>query len=93
MIKKLIFLTIMGLLLALIIGSDPRAVAIHIMRLMPRPVAVKFIQGLKTVHSIGPEEIDHRFGRFRAALEQMKIKENLVNESLAVDVEKVGTGY
>lgn len=93
MIKKLIFFTIMGLLLALIIGSDPRAVAIHIMRLMPRPVAVKFIQGLKTVHSIGPAEIDHRFGRFRAASEQMKIKDDLANESSAVDVEKVATGY
>jgi len=93
MIKKLIFFTIMGLLLALIMGSDPRAVAIHIMRLMPRPVAVKLIQGLKTVHSIGPAEIDHRFGRFRAASEQMNIKENLANESLAVDVKKVGAGY
>ena len=50
---------------------NARSLAVAIFAQIPRSVAIKLVQGLTAIQGIGALEIDHRNGRYKAAIEHL----------------------
>jgi len=94
---KLILVILASLALALGIGygANGRAVAVVILSQIPRGIAVKIVQGLSAVHGMGAVEIDHRYGRYRTAMQDLQrdLVTTTVSDPTVIAISEVGHRY
>lgn len=93
---KIIIAILACLVLVLGIGYsvDGRAFAVAFLAQIPRGIAVKIVQGLSAVHGMGAVEIDHRYGRYRTAMQDLQ--RDLVStaaDPAVVAISEVGHRY
>lgn len=90
--RKAIILAGLILLLVGLSLTDSRSLAVAALGQVPRGIAIKLVQGLATVHGMSPVEIDHRNGRYRSAVEHLRLDAlaDSVADSSAVALSTLG---
>ena len=68
---KIVLFSALAVGLAISGWMNARSLAISVLGEIPRSVAIKLVQGLTAVQGIGALEIDHRNGRYRAAIDHL----------------------
>ena len=91
-IKVVIFVSLALLLLGVLLLNS-RSLAVAVLGQVPRGVAIKLVQGLAMVHGLGPVEIDHRNGRYRSAVEHLRLDAEIdsVSDRSVVALSSIGT--
>jgi hypothetical protein len=95
MYKKIIIPTCLIFVLVISSGVNGRDVAVAILSQIPRGVAVKIVQGLSVVHGMGVIEIDHRYGRYRTAMQDLQRDHisTAVADTAAIAISEIGHRY
>jgi hypothetical protein len=90
-IKAVIFAGLALLSLGVLL-LNPRSLAVAVLGQVPRVVAIKLVQGLATVNGLHPVEIDHRHGRYRSAVEHLRldVQTDSVADRSAVALSSIG---
>ena len=93
--KMVALLAVVVFAIALGAWLNTRTLAVVLLAQIPRGIAVKMAQGLSAVHGIGAVELDHRNGRYRAAIEHQRSdrEPGPIADSSAVAISDLGRRY